>query len=246
MLCGNGSIATLSARAPRMQPDPAFSVALGKLQWFQLTYELPGPREELFPPGLHPTTPVVVTCQVWRASGGDLGDFGLAQVRLSCRAGVRIRAFLLHSVIDGERARDVLGTRFGFHAAAGRVSLHRRADRIDGNVEVDGQSVLRGSLLDPQVLDPSTLQHIGNMHLVETVQGPRLLQVETDFTTLGLQRGALRLDAFDAAFWGLPGRTLRHAVSGAFADLDAALPAIRFVQDPLLIATVGTRKLETA
>jgi hypothetical protein len=84
------------------------------------------------------------------------------------------------------------------------------------------------------------------MHLVETAQGPRLLQVETDFITLGLQRGALRLDAFDAAFWGLAGRTLRHTVSGAFADLDAALPAIRFVQDPLLIATVGTRKLEAA
>ncbi|HKY90005.1 MAG TPA: hypothetical protein VJM11_03160 [Nevskiaceae bacterium] len=229
-----------------MQPDPAFSLALGKVQWFQLSYELPGPREALFPPGLHPTTPVIVTCQVWRGSGGDLGTFGLAQTRLSCRAGVRIRAFLLHSVIDGDVAGDVLGTRFGFHADAGRVQLHRRADRIDATVHADGREVLRGSLLDPQVLDPSALQHIGNMHLVTTAQGPKLLQVETDFSTLGLQRGTQRLDAFDAAFWGLPGRTLRHAVSGAFADLEAALPAIRFVQDPERIATVGTVKLEAA
>lgn len=246
MLQGTGAVDVLAARAPRMDPDPGISLALGKVQWLQLSYELPGPREALFPPGLHPTTPVVVTLQVWRASGGDLGTFGLAQARLSCRAGVRIRAFLLGSVIDGEPAREALGQCYGFHPVAGRVTLTRRADRIDGRVEVEGRDVLRGSLLDPQVLDASALQHIGNMHLVTTARGPRLLQVETDFTTLGLQRGAQRLDAFDAAFWGLPGRTLRHAVSGAFADLDASLPPIRFVQDPAAIATSGTVKLEAA
>ena len=243
MLCGSAPIASLSERAVSVDFDPSLSVDLGSAQWLQFSYELPGSREELFPPGLHPTTPVVVTLQLWRVTGAELGCFGLAQLRLSCRAGMRIRAFLVQSVIDGENAARVLSERYGYIPTPGRVVIHRRADRIDGQVCVGGQSVLHAALLKPEVLEASGLQHIGNMNLGMWKGMPQLLQIEPTITTLGLQRGAQQLSTFDSAFWRLPGRTLRHSVIGASADIKLALPAVRYVQDPALPALVGTKKL---
>ncbi|HEY3653720.1 MAG TPA: hypothetical protein VGL34_01930 [Steroidobacteraceae bacterium] len=245
MLCGSAPIAALSERAVSVEFDPSFSVDLGHAQWLQFTYELPGTREELFPPGLHPTTPVVVTLQLWRVAGGELGDFGLAQLRLSCRAGMRIRAFLVQSVIDGEHAARVLSRHYGYIPTPGTVVIHRRSDRIEGLVDVGGQNVLHAALLKPEVLEVSGLQHIGNMNLAILRGVPQLLQIELSITTLGLQRGAQQLIAFDGEFWRLPGRTLRHSVIGACADVKLALPPVRYVQDPALSAMAGTKKLDS-
>jgi hypothetical protein len=243
MLCGSSPIAALTERAVPVDFDPSFSVDLGAAQWLQFSYELPGTREELFPPGLHPTTPVVVTLQLWRVAAGELGCFGLAQLRLSCRAGMRIRAFLVQSVIDGENAAQVLSQRYGYIPTPGAVVIHRRADRIEGLVRVGGQPVLSAALLKPDVLDVSGLQHIGNMNLSLSKGLPQLLQIEPAITTLGVQRGPQQLTTFDSGFWRLPGRTLKHSVIGAFADIKLALPAVRYVQDPALPALVGTMKL---
>ena len=243
MLCGSSPIAALTERAVPVDFDPSFSVDLGTAQWLQFSYELPGTREELFPPGLHPTTPVVVTLQLWRVAAGELGCFGLAQLRLSCRAGMRIRAFLVQSVIDGENAAQVLSQRYGYIPTPGAVVIHRRADRIEGLVRVGGQPVLTAALLKPEVLEASGLQHIGNMNLSLSKGLPQLLQIEPAITTLGVQRGPQQLTTFDGGFWRLPGRTLKHSVIGAFADIKLALPAVRYVQDPALPALVGTMRL---
>jgi len=243
MLCGTAPIATLSKRAVSVDFDPSFSVDLGQAQWLQFSYELPGTREELFPPGLHPTTPVVVTLQLWRVANGDLGDFGLAQLRLSCRAGMRIRAFLLQSVIDGDNAARVLSERYAYIPTPGTVHIDRRSDRIEALVSVGGNSVLHAALLKPEGLEVSGLQHIGNMNLAISKGVPQLLQIEPSIATLGLQRGAQQLMSFDAGFWRLPGRTLKHSVIAASADVKLALPPVRYVQDPALSATVGTKEV---
>lgn len=246
MLVGTAAPSTLGAQAPAVDIDPALSVHAGPARWLQLTYELPGDRQALFPPGLHPTTPVIATVQVLRADGGVLGAFGLAQVRLSCRAGMRIRCFLLQSVIDGATAADVLSKRFGYVPTPGTVRLDLRADRVVGKVESGGRCVLDGAVLEPRGLDPAALQHIGNMNLGRTAQGLRLLQVENHVVTTALQRGAPKLSTFDADFWGMAGRTLTHAVIGASAEIDLTLPPVRFVQDPAQLAAVGTTKLDVA
>jgi hypothetical protein len=244
MLCGSAPIGALSERAVSTDFDPSFSLDLGRAQWLQFSYELPGTREELFPAGLHPTTPVIVTLQLWRVTGGELGDFGLAQLRLSCRAGMRIRAYLVQSVIDGEKAAQVLSQRYAYIPTPGTVLIHRRADRIEGLVNVAGQNVLHAALLKPEVLEVSGLQHIGNMNLAMAKGVPQLVQIEPSIATLGLQRGAQQLITFDGGFWRLPGRVLRHSVIGASADVKLALPPVRYVQDPTLSAMVGTRKLD--
>jgi hypothetical protein len=245
MLCGAAEVSTMSKRGVAVDFDPSFSINLGKAEWLQFTYELPGNREELFPPGLHPTTPVVVTLQFWRATGGQLGDFGMAQVRLSCRAGMRIRAFLLQSVIDGEHAARVLSKRYAYNPTLGAVDIYRRSDRIEGLVNVEGRNVLQAALLKPEVLDAGGLQHIGNMNFALSNGTPQLLQIEPHITTLALHRGTQQITQFDDRFWGLPGRTLRHSVIGASADVTISLPAVRFVQDPALLAVGGTKKLDS-
>jgi hypothetical protein len=245
MLCGSAPIAVLSERAVPVDCDPSLSLDLGTAQWLQFSYELPGPREELFPAGLHPTTPVIVTLQLWRVAGGALGGFGLAQLRLSCRAGMRIRAFLVQSVIDGEQAARVLSQRYGYIPTPGTVVIHRRADRIEGLVRVGGRSVLDAALLKPEVLEASGLQHVGNMNLGLSKGVPQLLQIEPGIMTLGLQRGSQQLIAFDSGFWRLPGRTLKYSVIGASADIKLAFPPVRYVQDPALPALVGTKKLDS-
>jgi hypothetical protein len=244
MLCGTADISELAKRGVEVDFDPTFSVDLGEARWLQFTYELPGNREELFPPGLHPTTPVIATMQFWRVTGGELGDFGLAQLRLSCRAGMRIRAFLLQSVIDGEHAARILSRRYAYIPTPGTVLINRRADRIEGLVCVGGINVLRAVLLKPEVLEASALQHIGSMNLAISNGTPQLLQIEPNITTVALQRGTQQIIRFDDRFWGLPGRTLKHSVIGASADVKLSLPAVRFIQDPTLLAIGGTKRLD--
>ena len=149
-------------------------------------------------------------------------------------------------MIDGASAAGALAKRFGYRPTPGTVRLDVRSDRVIGHVESGGICVLDGALLEPQGLDPSALQHIGNMNLGRTADGLRLLQVENHVVTTALQRGAPTLFIFDAAFWGLPGRTLAHPVIGASAEVELALPAVRFVQDPALLAANGTTKIEVA
>jgi hypothetical protein len=61
-------MSSLSKRGVEVDFDPSFSIDLGKTEWLQFTYELPGNGEEFFPPRLHPTTPVVVTLRTLRHS----------------------------------------------------------------------------------------------------------------------------------------------------------------------------------
>jgi len=232
MLFGTADLQALGRGAPEVELQPEFAVDLGDVDWLQFTYELPGDRQDLFPSCLRPTMPPIVTVQLWRCEGGELGRFGMAQLRLSCRAGMRIRAFLVQSVIDGDVAVRVLGGRFGYHPTPGEVIVHRRADRIEGQVASGGRQVFDASLVRPETLASDALQHIDNMNLARVGDGLRLLQVEPDITTLGVQRGEQRLEVFDADFWGLPGRKLRYPVIAAAAHTKIVIPPVRYVQDP--------------
>ena len=243
MRFGTADLDALARRAPRASLDVKASLDLGRVNWFQITYELSGETSSLFPPGLHPTMPVLVTLQVWRGTQGPFGAFGLAQVRLSCRAGMRIRAFLLNSVIEGEAVRDALGGRFGFVPTPGQVELMTRSDRSEARVSVNGRTVAVAAMLGPQALDPQDLQHVTNVNAAMTADGLKLFQVEPVTHNLSVHRGRPVLDTFDAEFWGLPGRTLKHAVIAAAAETEITLAPIRYVQDPDKLATEGTQKV---
>jgi hypothetical protein len=234
MLFGTASAKSIDANAPEVEIDETFALDAGRVEWVQFTYELSGDRLNLdiLPPGLHPTTPIVATLQLWRGAGGELGDFGLAQLRLTCRAGMRIRAYLLQSVIDGDAASEVLTRRFGYGPQRGSVFLRTRADRIDGRVEVDGRPVLDATLIEPQAVDLGAIQHITSMHPARTAAGLTLLQVDPEFVQTALRRGDQRLNAMDTDFWRLEGRRLKYPVIAVAGEAQLRLPPVLYTTEP--------------
>ena len=232
MLFGTADLQALGNTAPNVEIKPGLALDLGEVDWLQFSYELPGDRQDLFPSSLHPTMPPIVTLQLWRCHGGELGNFGMAQLRLSCRAGMRIRAFLVQSVIDGAAASQALSLRFGYRPTQGEVTVNRRVDRIEGQVVSHGRTVLHAAMIKPESLVPEALQHIDNMNLAKVAGELRLLQIEPEITTLGLQRGEPRLIDFDADFWGLHGRRLRHPIIAAAAHTRISMPPVRYTQGP--------------
>ncbi len=247
MLRGSRSIDELFDGAPDIEVGNAETLELGHVNWLQLNYELlvgNAHRTDFFPPGLHPTEPTVVNMQVWEADDGPIGPFRLAQVRLSCRAGVRIRALQTNSVIDGsDQARRVLSAGWGYRPVAGNIDFKRFNNRWSAVVTVDGSQVMNGYMNLPQPLNAADLQHIANMNTGRVDGEAMLLQVEPAIATLGVLRGPPVLETFDAEFWNLGDARPGFPVIGAGADLSMTLPPIRFMQNPVQSAVHGTRKV---
>src|SRR5258705_6334306 len=141
MLAGTAALAALGRRAPRLDALDGEALTLPGVELLQVTYELAGAAPEaLFPPGLPPTLPVLAVLALWRADAGPLGRFGLAQLRLSCRSGVRPRQLLVASFAEGEPARAALNARFGFGARPAKVRLERFYDPVEGGGLVGGRA----------------------------------------------------------------------------------------------------------
>ena len=247
MLIGTRNVKEVFDGAPEVDVESAESLDLGHVSWLQLNYELlvgKAYRTDFFPPGLHPTEPVVVNLQFWDVDESAIGPFRMAQVRLTCRAGMRIRALQTKSVIDGsDEARRVLSSRWGYRPIGGVIEFKRRNHRWLASVNVDGKEILAGHMNAPQSLSAADLQHIANMNTGIVDGEPFLLQVEPVITTLGVVRGRPVLESFDSQFWALQGAELGFPVIGAGADLRMSLPPVRFLQDPSQSAMKGTRRV---
>ncbi len=239
MLFGTATVAALTADAPQVEIDQTLAFNAGKVEWAQFTYELAGDRLNLdiLPPGLHPTTPLVATLQLWRGRDGDAGDFGLAQLRISCRAGMRIRAYLVQSVIDGGPSADVLSKRFGYGPQRGKVLIRSRSDRIEGAVEVDGRTLFDAAMLEPTAVELNAIQHIANMNPARTADGLTMLQVDPQFTQASLRRGTQRLNAMDNAFWRLKTRAMKYPIVGVAGEALVQIPPVTYTTDPFPKAT---------
>ena len=105
----------------------------------QVLYEIRvADREALVPPALNPTIPPVISFLVYRAKDSAFGPFSLAQLRLTARAGVRPRAYLISARCDNPQLAEVLAGSFGYRVTPGAISLQRFHDRIDCSVRQDG------------------------------------------------------------------------------------------------------------
>ena len=244
MLAGTRALDTLARRAGRVASFDAPALTLPGVELLQVTYELGGaPPESFFPPALHPTLPVLAVLALWRADAGPLGRFALAQLRLSCRSGVRPRQLLAASFADGEPARAALNERFAFGARPARIRLDRFYDRVEGGVEVDGASALEVTGLGPLPLAPGDLQFFSSMHAAETPKGLRLLQIDTEVRVTRAERAEPRLTQFAADAFGIPGVKLAYPVAAFVALCDVTLPRLRFACRPDVPAHAGTERL---
>jgi hypothetical protein len=244
VLAGTRALDALARRAGSVASFDAHELTLPGVELLQVTYELGGGApESFFPPALQPTLPVLAVLALWRADSGPLGRFALAQLRLSCRSGVRPRQLLAASFADGEPARAALNERFAFGARRARIRLDRFYDRVEGGVEVDGSSALEVTGLGPLPLAPGDLQFFSSMHAAETPKGLRLLQIDTEVQVTRAERAEPRLTHFAADAFGIPGAKLAHPVAAFVALCDVTLPRLRFACRPDVPAHAGTERL---
>ncbi len=202
---------------------------------------------ELIPPALHPTIPPTVQLVVMQAPESSVGAFALALCRVGCRASAFQRAFVTRAYCDSEAATAELRERYGFDARRGSVRLARYHDRVIGQVELAGRSILDCELVDPIAIGTGDVRYVDNLNLARLRRGgaelPRLLQVDPVHEIRTADRGSAALRTLDADAWGAHGLRTNYPVSGSIVVADITFPKLRFAIDPEKPAYLGTEQL---
>jgi len=241
VITGTADLSRLAEVAPTTERLAAEPLVLEGVEILQVAFEVASAGiTAKFPPGLHPTIPTMVTWLVWHSPGGALGEFSMAQMRLSCRSGVRPRGFLVSAIVEGGAAAKRLSSEWGYRCLPGEVRLVRGYDQVSARVLRDGQTILDVAILDPDPLRNDDVQYTANMNLARTPKGLRLVQVDPDHAVKRAERGTPRLAAFDGAGWEAKGVHPQDAVAGSFAVADVTLPRIRYFCRPEVTAFEGT------
>ena len=241
MLIGTANVDELAARAPVVDRFGGEPIVCEPADVLLVTYEIATPhREAMLPPALHPTDPPLVTWLVYRCPVSPWGSFAMAQTRIECRSGLRLRAFLVSAVVDNAAAAEALATRWGFTTRHGQIELHRYYDSLHAAVVADNRTILDVIVSDPIPLSPADVQYVANMNLAHTPRGVRLVQVEPHYQVHRVERGRPRVVRFDGAAWGDARVQSTHPVAASFAIADITLPRIRFVCRPDVLAFDGT------
>ena len=237
MLTGTASLDELAAVAPVMPSMDSEPVSFEDTEVFQAIFEMAySSRERTLPPGLHPTTPPLLVVLAWQVPESPWGAFTMAQVRVSCRSGVRPRGFMVGCRVDSEAAASELSSRWGFPAAVGAVRLDRFYDRT----VLDAGAALTVTGIDPDPLGPDDVQYTVTTTLAHTPRGLRLVQVEPEYELRRVERVRPRVDHFDDGAWGARGLLPRHPVSASVGVGTLSIPRLRFVSRPDVLAFEGT------
>jgi acetoacetate decarboxylase len=241
MLVGTANVEVLAARAPAMDSLDGETAICEQAEVLQVAYEIATPHcAAMLPPALHPTDPPLVTWLVYRCPASPWGSFAMAQTRIACRSGLRLRGFLVSAVVDNPRAAQALRQHWGFATQPGQIELHRYYDSMRAIVVISGRAALDVVVSDPDPLSPADIQYVANMHLANTPRGLRLVQVEPRYQIHRVERGRPRVVAFDGAPWGDPHVQPVYPVSASLAVADITIPRIRFLCRPDVLAFDGT------
>jgi len=241
MLIGSANVDELAATAPVMQGWATAPVTWEHAEVLQVAYEIATPhREAMLPPALHPTDPPLVTWLFYRCPTGPWGSFTLAQTRIECRSGLRLRGYLVSAVVDNADAADALRTQWGFKTQPGSIALHRYYDSVHAAVATASGTILNLTVSDPDPLSAADIQYVANVNLAQTPRGLRLVQVEPRHQIHRVERGRPQVTAFDAAAWGDARVQPTSPVAASFAVADVTLPPIRFLCRPHVLAFEGT------
>jgi hypothetical protein len=197
---------------------------------------------------LHPSIPPYATLSVARFPDSPVGAFGLAQVRLVVRAGIRPRGYLLGAYTDSEKAATELRTRWGFTVDQATIGLQARHDRVIGTVERNGHTILDMEAENPEHISGADVTYLDSLHLVRVNEDgqekPLIVQIDPEYVFHAAQRGIPHLKAFNAAAWGGENRLqCTSPMTATFTRCDTDLPRMRFALDPSVPAMQGSRKL---
>ena len=200
--------------------------------------------EALVPAALNPTIPPVVGFLVYQAAESEFGPFSLAQVRLTARAGVRPRAYLVSACCDNAAAAAALSGSWGYRIQPADVRLRRFHDRVECTVMADRRAILEVALVDPTPITGHDIQYPPGMHLARVADEkgttPRLIQVDSEYEFQRADRGRPELGTFDAAAWGDERLVAVEPVSASFAACDVTITNVRYICNPDIPAAEGT------
>ena len=240
-LFGTLDVADRVDGAPQMLSLDTEPLVLERADVLQVLYEIASPgMQDMLPAALHPTLPPTLGVLCYRVRNGPLGPFTLVQIRIGCRAGVRPRGYLLSSVVDSADAAAALSGRWALRADPGEPMLRVYHDRIDLRVTRDDRTILDVGLVDPEPVHGNDIQYVAGMHLARTPRGPRLVQVDPEFTFHRADRGRPDLVTFDAAAWGDDRIRPVFPVSASYTVADVTLPRLRYVSKADVPALQGT------
>jgi acetoacetate decarboxylase len=246
-LAGSLDIRDLLVDAPTVTLGE-HELPLSDVDILQLYYEISASDlEAMVPPALNPTIPTVVNFLAYRAPESPFGPFSLVQTRLSARAGVRPRAYLVSARCDNPAASDALSTWWGFRIQPAEIRMRRFHDRIECSV-IDGRNtILDVSLVDPEPITGHDIQYSVGMHLarVEDDDGarPRIVQVDSEYEFRRADRGRPEIATFDAEAWGDARIVPVEPVSASFTACDVTITPVRYVCNPDIPASEGTQRV---
>jgi Acetoacetate decarboxylase (ADC) len=249
-LAGSLDIRDLLVGAPTVELDDS-ELRVSDVDILQVYYEVDAADlEGLVPPALNPTIPTVVGFVAYHADESPFGPFSLVQVRLSARAAIRPRAFLLSARCDNPALSDVLTRSWGFRIEPAEIRLRRFHDRVECGVVADRASILEVALVDPVPVTGHDIQYPPGMHLarVRNAEGtkPRIVQVDTEYEFRRADRGQPQLDRFEPAAWLADRVVPVQPVSASFTACDIAILPVHYVCNPDIPASEGTELVGSA
>jgi len=203
----------------------------------QLMYEIDASAmTSLLPPALHPTIPPTVVLTVTNVPESPAGPFVLAEAKVGCRSGARPRGLSMRGYCSSARAIEELAARWGYPLRQADVQLHKRYDRVTGEVVLQGRPILELNLMDPEPIAGNDIQYLAGLNVAKVQREggpvPRLVQVDPDYVFRSADRGKPELGAFDADAFGLPGAVPVWPVSASYAVADITMPELRYLVDP--------------
>jgi hypothetical protein len=235
--------------------EDAPTVALSDNEWrlenvdiLQVLYEISATDiEGMVPPALNPTIPPVVSFLAYRVPDSEFGPFSLVQARLTARAAVRPRAFLVSARCDNPAAAESLSTSWGFRIRPAEIALQRFHDRVNCRVVADRQTILDVALIDPEPITGHDIQYPPGMHLARVTDAdgtrPRIVQCDTEYEFRRADRGNPQLGAFDATAWGDERVATTQPVSASFTTCDVTITSVRYICNPDIPAAEGTQNV---
>ncbi len=247
-LFGHLDLATVANRLPTLPNLDTPAWTLPGAETMQLLLETSRTAADaLLPKAMHPAVPSYLAITVTRCPKSPVGPFTLATVRLGSRAGAHPRGLVLGAYASTPEAADGLRHGWGIPAAAAKVSLTRRHDRLMGVVAKDGITVLDCALVNPEAISGSDVQLINWVTManapLDGTTSPMLIQVDPKYAFHKAERGRPEVRTFDAAAWNAGDLRPGDPIVATVAMVDTDLPRIRFVMDPSKPVYQGTRRI---
>jgi hypothetical protein len=186
-------------------------------------------RLAVLPRSIYPTSPPVVAWHVLNVSESQWGSFAMAEMRLSCRAGLRPREYSLLAYVNSEHAAAGLGSRRGGRLQVADVKVDFNYDDTPAEVRLDGQQVLAVNGVDPTPVSASDIQWVATMSPALTPDGElRLLQVERDIKIQRAEKMTPRFVAYQPEKWYQPPIGLGIPIAAIRVNADISMAPIRY------------------